>query len=456
VCECALETLEALVDHNLIVRTAGLEPRFAMLETVREFALQRLDESSERESARQRHANYVVAEIERAAGQGGSEASAIVASDELRLALQWLVAAELEKARRALTEAMELARRAEQQQLEAWLTAVVADVTAALGGPVDTFLPACEQAAIRLQQAGDASRLADVLVTLGKLRYWSGLQAEATQTLQQAIKLARQATNRAAELLALEWLAVSYIDLRVPTDLAIAEQERLLRVAQGAPRAEAGILMPLAWLYGFAGRFDEARRTLARSIAMFNGFGARIEVGAGAMNAGWIELLAGDPVAAEHALRQGRDQLAAVNERGYLATLTANLAEALHQQGRYAEAAREARVAHEMSLPTVEQAWALAIHAKAEARRGDVEAARRLLAEADARLAEDARIVPNLIQGELLLARGEVEQLAADCSAAAAAYRKAHALYTGKRAWPLVSRTKRLLDQVQPAPRLAR
>lgn len=513
VCNCRLETLEALVDHNFLVRAGVPEPRFAMLETVREFALERLAESREREAIRRRHADHIVAEAERATDTEPGAGGTAPPPEDIRLAIEFLVEhgdphvarlvlfagrhwhaegrlaeahrfldaalaaptddatraellglaahlnfarGELAEASRAVAEAMELARRIRDERLEAWLTAISADVAVQLGEPVDALLPRCEQAANRLHRAADASRLADVLVTLGTLRYWTGGQSEATGTLQQAIAVAQQTRNRAAELSALEWLAVTYIDLRTPTDAAIAQQEQLLRLAQGAPRTEAGILMPLAWLYAFAGRFDEARRTLGRSIDVFTGFGAPIEVASAAQNAGWIELLAGDPVSAERALRQGLDQLAALNERGYLATTTIILAEALYQQGRYGEAAREARAALEMTLPAVEQAWALATRAKAEAHQGDIEAATRCLADVDARLGKGARNISNLIQGELLLARGEVERLAGDCRAAAALYAKAETLYAELRAWPLASRAKRLLDEVRPVPRPAR
>jgi predicted ATPase/DNA-binding winged helix-turn-helix (wHTH) protein len=52
--------LSSLVDQNLIQCSdrAGTEPRFAMLETVREYALERLAESGEEEATRRAHAAY--------------------------------------------------------------------------------------------------------------------------------------------------------------------------------------------------------------------------------------------------------------------------------------------------------------------------------------------------------------------------------------------------------------
>ncbi len=61
----------SLVDKSLVLQEVGAdhEPRYQMLETVREFALDRLDESGEAEAIRERHAAFVVAFTE-AVGPG--------------------------------------------------------------------------------------------------------------------------------------------------------------------------------------------------------------------------------------------------------------------------------------------------------------------------------------------------------------------------------------------------
>ncbi|MGZ4409689.1 MAG: ATP-binding protein [Gaiellaceae bacterium] len=63
VCTADVETLGALIEKNLIHRDEGgeAEPRYAMLETIREFALERLDETSECEEIQRRHAEYFIA-----------------------------------------------------------------------------------------------------------------------------------------------------------------------------------------------------------------------------------------------------------------------------------------------------------------------------------------------------------------------------------------------------------
>jgi hypothetical protein len=293
--------------------------------------------------------------------------------------------------------------------------------------------------------------LADVLVILGRHRFWCEQQPEDHETLEEALTVARESRNRAAELLALQWLAITYTDLRAPTDIAIAEQERLLTLAEGAPRSYAAILGALAPLYGYSGRFDEARRTIKRSLETYKALGSSLEGAAVAWNAASIEFLAEDPVAAEEILRGGLDELAAAEERGYRATLAIYLAEAVYRRGRHGEAAAHAKAARELGLDPIAEALALAIEAKAAARLGAMGKAKDLLQEAEGRAAA-ARTVAPRFQGELLLARGEVQHLFGDLSAAAADYRAAHALYSEKRAWPLVERAEQLLAQLEPTP----
>ncbi|MDQ3992623.1 MAG: hypothetical protein M3229_03085, partial [Actinomycetota bacterium] len=91
VCEGDLDVLEALVDKSLLRRR---EDRFVMLETVREYAVERLDESDDDQVVRHRHARFFLALAEStnliADSDGEQRLDLAVAEvDNLRAAIGW-------------------------------------------------------------------------------------------------------------------------------------------------------------------------------------------------------------------------------------------------------------------------------------------------------------------------------------------------------------------------------
>jgi predicted ATPase/DNA-binding CsgD family transcriptional regulator len=92
-----LDGLAALVDHSLVVRSSAPSgsARYVMLETIREYALERLADAGEEEEIRRRHAAYALTFAERAEPElTGSAQAAWLArlvdeEDNLRSALAW-------------------------------------------------------------------------------------------------------------------------------------------------------------------------------------------------------------------------------------------------------------------------------------------------------------------------------------------------------------------------------
>jgi len=97
-----VDGLGSLVDKSLLRQEApsSSEPRFRMLETIREYALERLEESSEAESLRLRHANYYLSLAQQAqpALRGPRAARWLeqleAEHENLRAALSWAVEAD--------------------------------------------------------------------------------------------------------------------------------------------------------------------------------------------------------------------------------------------------------------------------------------------------------------------------------------------------------------------------
>ena len=106
VCDVSLETLASLVDNNLLRRR---DSRFTMLETVRHFAVERLDES-EPDAMRRRHAEWLteLAEAAKAANLGGEDPVPWLDRLEaehsnVRAALDWAIAADVALALQLVT-----------------------------------------------------------------------------------------------------------------------------------------------------------------------------------------------------------------------------------------------------------------------------------------------------------------------------------------------------------------
>jgi predicted ATPase/class 3 adenylate cyclase/DNA-binding CsgD family transcriptional regulator len=96
--ESVLDTVASLADKSLLQRMnqqAVQEPRFAMLETIREYALERLEALEETEAARRAHASYFLRFAEEAEqGMAGQQQAVLLERleqehDNLRAAMQW-------------------------------------------------------------------------------------------------------------------------------------------------------------------------------------------------------------------------------------------------------------------------------------------------------------------------------------------------------------------------------
>jgi predicted ATPase len=106
--EPILDGVASLVDKSLlqgVEQRAGEEPRFVMLETIREYALESLESHGETEAARRAHAAYFLALAEEAEqGMAGPQQAVLLERleqehDNLRAAMQWSTShAEEEKA----------------------------------------------------------------------------------------------------------------------------------------------------------------------------------------------------------------------------------------------------------------------------------------------------------------------------------------------------------------------
>jgi ATP/maltotriose-dependent transcriptional regulator MalT len=87
---------------------------------------------------------------------------------------------------------------------------------------------------------------------------------------------------------------------------------------------------------------------------------------------GAVEMLAGDPAAAEWHLRRGYGALEEMGDTGYLSSVAAVLANPVYAQGRYEEAERYTRISEEAAARDdyASQILWRSVRAKAFARKG--------------------------------------------------------------------------------------
>jgi len=123
--------------------------------------------------------------------------------------------------------------------------------------------------------------------------------------------------------------------------------EEVLARSGGHPLAEARAYRGLASSRAMEGRFDEARDHVRRSRRILDELGLRLRAAFASEAAGFVEMLAGDPAAAEAELRSGFEAAEEVGELGYRATAAGLLSQAVLAQGRLDEAEALTRTAEE-------------------------------------------------------------------------------------------------------------
>jgi class 3 adenylate cyclase/tetratricopeptide (TPR) repeat protein len=164
-----------------------------------------------------------------------------------------------------------------------------------------------------------------------------GAYSAAEEAARNALHHARAASNQQEEARATDALCNCMLYGPTPATEALATCSELL-AADGRTRTlEASVLGVVAGLQAMVCDFDSARTAYARAAAILEELGLELARAALTQIGVPLELLAGDPVEAEQEARKG----ARIFERFGSSVVQAPLiAEALHAQGRFEEAAR--------------------------------------------------------------------------------------------------------------------
>lgn len=316
-----LDAVAALVDQSLVYRGEGPdgEPRFGMLETIREYAAEQLAAHGEADASRRRHADYYLglAEAAEARLRGGEQPAWLGRLEaehaNFQAALAWCLAAG--EGARGLRLAGALGafwhRRGHLSLGCDWLARLLA------AGP-----SGAETAATR----------AKALCGLGQLAYSRMDIAAALRALEESVGLRRRQGDAGGRGLAeaLTWLGAARLSadwdlLRVRA--ALDEAAALARAADD-PWTLAGALTRLGMALLTCGDAAAAGPTLEESLALWRATGDRWGEGWALFYLGNTAELAGDAATARaryeaslDAWRAGGDVVGTAGALGYLGNL---------------------------------------------------------------------------------------------------------------------------------------
>jgi non-specific serine/threonine protein kinase len=260
-----LEGLAALVDKSLLTHESGPggDSRFVMLQTIREYALERLRESAEAAAVQERHLAYFLDLAEQADAQLRGRDQVIwlarleVEHDNLRAALEWSTATPGQAARGlrlATTLGWFWYLRGQRSEGRARLEALLARPDAAAAPPT-----------VRALALGTAAHLA----------FWGSDAAAALPLVDEACRLAVATDEPRAQAWALLYRAVVEPHEN-PADLAARWQESLALFRRAGDNW--GVALSLAWLGWLAfrrGDVAEAIPNLEESQSLFRLLGDR-------------------------------------------------------------------------------------------------------------------------------------------------------------------------------------
>lgn len=463
-----LDSLESLVEKSLLLQRADPdgEPRFWMLETIREFAMELLADSSSFADARTRHAAYFrsLAENIDVESRTGDQAVLFgrldVETANIRTALEWAREAKdaelllglatplwgfwatrgyVAEGRSALEDALALSGERPARALLGLCTMRI------LSGSTDEVLHDAQEALEACKQLGDDYSLAQAWNLLGRVDSVFGSMERGERAWRQALSYAERGGYAAEKAESVAWLMISAIFGPLPADEGIQLCKRFHEDAGDDATIRAWCQVERSVLEAMQGRLDLARELLADGTRALGELGLNVYAANAAQEAFFVEMLAGDPASAAQRLRESYEALEQMGERSFLSTIAALLAHALYAVAEYDEAevfSRESKKAAAADDVFSQVLWRSAL-AKIEARRGEIERAEQLAREAVRRVEETDLLNA---QADTLLDLSEVLRLAGRRDEARAAVQEAARRFEQKANLPSLARALQALN----------
>jgi predicted ATPase/transcriptional regulator with XRE-family HTH domain len=418
-----LDGLSALVDQSLLRQTKqpNGEPRFTMLETTREYALEQLERAGEGEALRHQHAMYYLQLAEtaerrlQAADQSDWLRQLEAEHDNLRAALAWSQAIGIPAARsgEAAEAGLRLAAalwwfwfvRGYPTEGRAWLagalarTGLVATAVrakalngagwlASLQGDFAAMRPPCRESLTISRELGDRRHAAYALLGLAWCAHIQNDHQYARELFEESLIMAREAADTPVLVFALHQLG-RFAARHGEYERACALFDESLTRAreQHDSWTVASNLFQLGKVARVQGDYRQAQALLDESLALFRALGDPIDSAWSLNHLGNVARSQGDDARAaayyDMSLTIFREQ----GNPNFIASVYQNLGYLALDQGDITRAAAILAESLAMSRAANEQrliAWSLAGLGGVAAEQGRLERATRLLGAAEA------------------------------------------------------------------------
>jgi class 3 adenylate cyclase/tetratricopeptide (TPR) repeat protein len=273
---------------------------------------------------------------------------------------------------------------------------------------------------------------------------------DAAAAVQQAHEHARLAGDKRQEARSASAYTLAALHGPTPVSEAVARCERLLAHGLATRQAEGLVLSVLAHLRAMQGEFDKARNLYGRARTQLEELGA-VNAALASIDSSVVEMLAGDPVAAERELREDYEKLSSLGDKYFLPPLAALLARAVAAQGRHEEAHELAGTSQQLAADDdlVAQALWRGVKAKLLAAEGRLDEAEELAREAIELLGQTDALIE---QADALMELAEVLVKRGQIRAARAVVEESRRLYERKESLVALERAQALLAELQAQP----
>jgi predicted ATPase/DNA-binding SARP family transcriptional activator len=306
------DLLARLVDRSLVkVERQGEYALYGMLETIREYAREKLDGSGETERVRQHHRDFFIAFAEQAARRVNSGEQ-----------MEWLDRLEIEHDNVraawdcAIESDAELGLRLAWALLGFWIVR---------GNPSEgrEWLAKLVE---RTKPWGRTAKRAHVLGLAGRLAYSQSDFAAARPLLEEALPIARLSGDKLIIAFVLLWLGrTAHRQGDVRAAQSFTEESLMMYQGLQNQRGIAQAMLHLAGLVADQGHYAEAEERCIRSLATFQALGDKFMAGHVCNWLGEMARLQGDYARAGKSYEQSIEIFQEQHSRVYLATPLFNL-----------------------------------------------------------------------------------------------------------------------------------